>query len=197
MEEWGMYLHDHRRDYSPLETEWVYGEMYDHASSHGHMLKHEEVHPTNSNIRLLRCSGCAVVYRLLLPGKSTAVWDAPAIIKPGGRCPASYDGILAMALGEEGALTIWGDATQDNDWESIVRTVLEDQHHRNIRFLAGRVMGATAPLFPTYSTPHLWQCVDCGRLVAKLSAPSDERSTLWLSSLSCAGFRPRLRVGRK
>ena len=197
MNEWAMFCDDYKRPYSPLETEWAYREMYDDASAMGHILLPEEVHPQNAGVRLHRCSGCAVVYRLLLPGKSSHVWDAPSVMRPLGRCPASYDGVLAIASGEEGGLQYWGEMFGHDDYAAVVLTTVDDQAHKSIRYLQGRVLGGGAALFPLYCTPHMWQCSVCGRLVAKLSNPLADRVQLWVSYLSCSGVRTTLRGGGK
>lgn len=197
MNDWGMYQHENKRQYSPLENEWVHDEMYDAANAMGHILRPVEMHPTNGLVRLYRCAGCAGIYRVHLAGSTQGVWDAPWVDQPAGRCPASYDGVLALASGEEGGLQLWGEGYGPDDWNAIVTTECDEQWHRNIRFLEGRRLPAGSLLSADYCTPHMWQCLTCGRLVAKLSNPCAERSQLWLSYVTCGGPKATLRGSKR
>lgn len=189
--------HQQARPYSPLEVEYLYLEMMDHATAAGHILKPVEQHPTLPLVHIYRCSGCVVSYRLCVPGPSAGVWDSPCLGKPYGVCPSSFEGVVALASGEEGGLTYWAEVAGAADGERVVGYVCEDEGHGPIRYLQGRVLGDGAALFPLYCTPHMWQCVTCGRLVAKLSNPMGEKSQLHLSHISCGGPKATLRGARK
>lgn len=186
--------HQAPRPYSQLEVEDLWLELMDDATAMGHILQPMQPHPTLGKVRLYRCAGCVAVYRLGLPGASSGAWDNPCLGKPLGICPSSFAGVIRLAAGEEGGLSLWGELSREDDWASVVANTALEQGHTGVRYLAGRILGDDAPLFPRYATPNMWQCGKCGRLIATLSNPLADTCTLYLSALSCVGHRAKLRT---
>lgn len=184
------------REYDPAEVSNLVLEVYDHATHNGHMLKDWETHPVYASVRLFRCSGCLAVYRLPMPGRSVAVWDAPSLVVPPGICPSSFAGIMEHAWGPEGGLMFWWGRDSQETANDDVTIHLADLSHGPIRVLRTSPIVVASKGVLAQTMPSLWRCDTCLRLVAKLSYPRPGWYELWVSHQTCLGHASKIRGGK-
>ena len=184
------------RDYDPMEVEVLVREVYDHATAAGHILADWELHPVYGTVRLWRCSGCEAVYRLCLPGRTVADWDAAGVGCPPGICPASFAGVSEQAWGPEGGLVLWYRGRTEETARYDVSVHLFDTSHTPYTLLERPVKVLGSFTNTPQSMPLLWRCDKCGRLVAKCAYLPDGSCELLLTHQMCSGRNVTLRGKR-